>query len=65
MNLKSVRLFPNFQRQLSQKKVSPTLQNSIQENDPNSNLTINESHDTDTNNFLVMFESDVKKYWGI
>ena len=65
MNLKSVRLFFNSQRQLSQKKVSPTLHNSLQENKYTNNLTVNESHNTATNNFLVMFESEVRKYWGI
>lgn len=66
MNLKSVRLFSNSQRQLSQQKVSPTLHNSTQGNEfTNNNLTVNESHNTATNNFLVMFESEVRKHWGI
>lgn len=65
MNLKSVRRFFNSQRQLSQDKVSPTLHNSIQENTYINSLTVEESHNIDTNNFLVMFESEVRKHWGI
>ena len=66
MNLKSVRLFYNSQRQLSQEKVSPTLHNSTQRNEStNNNLAVNESHNVDTSNFLAMLEVDVRKHWGI
>lgn len=67
MNLKSVRIFHNSQRQSSQEKLSPTLHNLTQRNEStNKNLTtVNESHNTATNNFLDMFEIEVKKHWGI
>lgn len=66
MNLKNVRIFQNSLRQLSQTKVSPTLQKSAQTNGfTNHYLNNNESHDISTNNFLAMFEVDVKNHWGI
>ena len=66
MNLKSVRIFHNFQRQSSLKKVSPTLHNSPKEDEStNNNLTVNEINNTATNSFLNMFESEVKRHWGI
>ena len=66
MNLKSVRLFSNSQRQLSQQKKSPTLHNSTKDNESSSNnLTVDELHNTGTTNFLAMLEIDVRKHWGI
>lgn len=65
MNFKSVRLFNNSQRRASQPKVSPTLQKLTENEFSNNNSTINESYNAATNSFLVMFESDIKKYWGI
>ena len=64
MNLKSVRLFHNSQRQSSQKKMSPTLHNPADDESTN-NLTSNESRNIGTNDFLAMFESEAKKHWGI
>ena len=64
MNLKNLRL-RNFQRQLSREKVSPTLQNSIKENEFTNNLAINELHNTATNNYLAMLEIEVRNHWGI
>ena len=65
MNLKTVRLFHNTQRQSSRKKMSPSLQNLTQENEFTNYLAANESYNTGTNDFLAMFESEVKKHWGI
>ena len=65
MNLKSV-LFRNFQqRRASLQKVSSTLQNSIQENEFTNDLTIDNLHNTATNNYLAMLEVEVRKHWGI
>ena len=65
MNFKSVRLFNNSQRQLSQEKVSPTLHSSTENVFTNNNLSANKSQNAATNDFLVMFESEVKKHWGV
>ena len=66
MNLKNARLFPNSQRQLTQEKVSHTLHKSAQNNVfTDGNLLGDELHNTATNNFLVMFESEIKRHWGI
>ena len=65
MNLKSVKLFFNSQHQLSQEKASSMLHDSTESESTNNNLAGKEAHISATNNFLVMFESEVKKYWGI
>ena len=65
MNLKSVRLPHNSQRQLSQQKVSSSLHNSTLNESKNNDMTVNELHNAATNSFLIMLESEVRKYWGV
>ena len=66
MNLKNIRLFHNFQHRSSQEKLSSTLHSSTDINEfTNNNSTVYESHNAADNNFLDMFESDIKKHWGI
>ena len=65
MNLKNIRLFYNSQSRLSKEKLSPTLHNSTIKELTNNNSTVYKSHNAADNNFLVMFESDIKKHWGI
>ena len=65
MNLKNIRLFYNSQSRLSKEKLSPTLHNLTINELTNNNSTVNESYNVADNNFLVMFESDIKKHWGI
>ena len=65
MNLKNIRLFYNSQSRLSKEKLSPTLHNLTINELTNNNSTVNESYNVADNNFLDMFESDIKKHWGI
>lgn len=66
MNLKNVRLFPNSQRQLEPEKLSHPLHKSTRNNEfADGNLFGDELHNTATNNFLSMFESEVKRHWGV